>query len=189
MTRAGLPTTTARGGTSFVTTAPAPTKASSPISTPGQRIAPPPTRAPRRIVGPSISAGGSGSRVAVERGESVGCLPTTAPSSTLTPSPSTVPGYTIALGWISASATQRLGQPVERAHHAQPVARLAVVSGPVGDEIEEMLHLEAQRLVVRDLGAEDVAGARAPLAVGLGRLPRRLVVDRDLALELHVVED
>ena len=56
ITRAGLPTTTARGGTSFVTTAPAPTNASSPISTPGQRIAPPPTRAPRRIVGPFISS-------------------------------------------------------------------------------------------------------------------------------------
>ena len=51
-TRAGLPTTSARGGTSFVTTAPAPTNASSPISTAGQRTAPPPTRAPRRIVGP-----------------------------------------------------------------------------------------------------------------------------------------
>ena len=181
-----------RGGTSFVTTAPAPTNASSPISTAGQSTAPPPTRAPRRIVGPSISvvpplgaahevvvrrddagrdedvllerrvggdvgarldlviapivvsfstseprprttsspivhaladaglvaedharadrrageddrarrddvpspisAGGSGSRFAVERGESVGCFPTTAPSSTFTPSPSTVPG-------------------------------------------------------------------------------------------------
>ena len=52
-TRAGLPTTTARGGTSFVTTAPAPTNASSPISIPGHRMAPPPMRAPRRIVGPS----------------------------------------------------------------------------------------------------------------------------------------
>ena len=51
-TRAGLPTTTTRGGTSRTTTAPAPTNASSPISIPGQRIAPPPTRAPRRIVGP-----------------------------------------------------------------------------------------------------------------------------------------
>ena len=37
-TRAGDPTTITPGGTSFVTTAPAPTKASSPISTPGQRI-------------------------------------------------------------------------------------------------------------------------------------------------------
>ena len=55
-TRAGDPTTTTRGGTSFVTTAPAPTNASSPISMPGQRIAPPPIRAPRRIVGPFINA-------------------------------------------------------------------------------------------------------------------------------------
>ena len=39
-----------------VTTAPAPTNASSPISTAGHRIAPPPTRAPRRIVGPFISS-------------------------------------------------------------------------------------------------------------------------------------
>ena len=51
-TRAGLPTTTTRAGTSFVTTAPAPTNASSPISTCGHRIAPPPIRAPRLIVGP-----------------------------------------------------------------------------------------------------------------------------------------
>ena len=58
-TRAGLPTTSARGGTSFVTTAPAPTNASSPISTPGQRIAPPPIRAPRRIVGPLTSRSAS----------------------------------------------------------------------------------------------------------------------------------
>ncbi len=35
-----------------MTTAPAPMNASSPISIAGQRIAPPPTRAPRRIVGP-----------------------------------------------------------------------------------------------------------------------------------------
>ncbi len=55
-TRAGLPTTSIRAGTSFVTTAPAPTNASSPISTAGQRIAPPPTRAPRRITGPLISS-------------------------------------------------------------------------------------------------------------------------------------
>ena len=54
--RAGLPTTSVRGGTSFVTTAPAPTNASSPISTAGQSTAPAPTRAPRRIVGPSISS-------------------------------------------------------------------------------------------------------------------------------------
>ena len=50
--RAGTPTTTARGGTSRTTTAPAPTNASSPISTPGQRTAPPPIRHALRRVGP-----------------------------------------------------------------------------------------------------------------------------------------
>ena len=54
---------------------------------PAKTIAPVETIVP----GP-ISAGASGSRFAVERGESDGCLPTTASSSTLQPSPSTVPG-------------------------------------------------------------------------------------------------
>ena len=39
-----------------MTTAPAPTNASSPISTAGQRMAPPPIRALRLIVGPFISS-------------------------------------------------------------------------------------------------------------------------------------
>ena len=51
--RAGTPTTTARAGTSSVTTAPAPTNASSPTSTPGQITAPPPMRQARRSVGAS----------------------------------------------------------------------------------------------------------------------------------------
>src|SRR6185312_15907691 len=54
--RAGLPTTTIRAGTSRTTTAPAPTNASSPISTAGQRIAPPPMRAPRLITEPLSSS-------------------------------------------------------------------------------------------------------------------------------------
>jgi dTDP-4-amino-4,6-dideoxygalactose transaminase len=54
-TRAGTPTTTARGGTSAVTTAPAPTNASSPISTPGTSTAPPPTRQARRSSAPRSS--------------------------------------------------------------------------------------------------------------------------------------
>ena len=37
------------------------------------------------------------------------------------------------------------------------------------DELEEVLALELERLVVRDLRAEDVAGARLPLAVGRRR--------------------
>ena len=55
-TRAGCPTTTVRGGTSRSTIAPAPTNASSPISTPGSRIAAPPMRAPRRTIAPFISS-------------------------------------------------------------------------------------------------------------------------------------
>ncbi|HMJ03527.1 MAG TPA: methyltransferase domain-containing protein, partial [Conexibacter sp.] len=45
-TRAGCPTTTVRAGTSRSTIAPAPTNASSPISTPGSRMAAPPTPEP-----------------------------------------------------------------------------------------------------------------------------------------------
>ena len=51
MMRAGLPTTIARSGTSLVTTAPEPTKAFSPMVTPGINTLPPPTRAARRIRG------------------------------------------------------------------------------------------------------------------------------------------
>ena len=50
--RAGTPMTTLRGGTSAVTTAPAATNASSPISTPGSSTAPPPIRQARRSVAP-----------------------------------------------------------------------------------------------------------------------------------------
>ena len=56
-TLAGLPTTVAPGATSRVTTAPAPTRASSPIRTPGRMIAPPPihTLAPMLIGRPNSS--------------------------------------------------------------------------------------------------------------------------------------
>ena len=63
-----------------------------------------------------------------------------------------------------------------------PVAALA-------HEPHEVRELEPQRLVGRDLRAEDVAGARLPLAEVLRRLLGPLLVDRHLALELHVVED
>jgi hypothetical protein len=45
--RAGLPETTARRGTSCVTTDPAPTIASAPMRNPGRIDAPPPIEAPR----------------------------------------------------------------------------------------------------------------------------------------------
>src|ERR671930_368303 len=53
MIRAGLPTTTAPGGTSCVTTAPAPTSASAPTTTPGSTVAFAPSRARAPIRGPS----------------------------------------------------------------------------------------------------------------------------------------
>src|SRR6185503_14151513 len=53
--RAGTPITSARGGTSRVTTAPVATNASSPISIPGRMRTPPPMRAALRIVGPTIA--------------------------------------------------------------------------------------------------------------------------------------
>ena len=63
-----------------------PTMQLAPIVEPAKTIAPVETIVPSPIV-----AGGSGSRFAVEDEPSDGCLPTTAFSSTRTPSPSTVP--------------------------------------------------------------------------------------------------
>ena len=69
------------------THAPSPTITRSPIFDPAKTVAPVETIDPSAIL-----TGGSPSRFAVERGERTGCLPTTACSSTLTPSPSIVPG-------------------------------------------------------------------------------------------------
>ena len=90
---------------SFSTSEPRPMTTSSPTSTRSRTHdwSPRITRAPMRepanttapvetIVPSPITVGGSGSRFAVERGDSDGCFPTTACSSTFTPSPSTVPG-------------------------------------------------------------------------------------------------
>src|SRR4029078_7766360 len=114
--------------------------------------------APVKITAPSpISAAGSGSRGAVERGESTGCLPTTAYSSTFTPAPRTVPSWTIAVGWTSA--TQRIGQLLERAHDHRAVARDLPPVALARDQAEEVLALEPQGLGGLDLRDVDVAGA------------------------------
>src|SRR5581483_1063089 len=154
-----------------------------PIDEPAKTIAPVETTvfAPMRV-------GGNGSRFAVDFGPSAGCLPTTAFSRTRTPSSSTVPGCTVAVGWTSA-AIERCGQPVERAHDAGTVLRDLAAVAVAAHQPEELLALELERLVRRDLRDVDVAGARLPLSVGIGSLPRRLLVERHLALELHVVED
>ena len=69
------------------TRAPSPTITRAPSFVPAKTIAPVETIVP----GPS-SSGSRSSRFAVERAESVGCLPTTALSPILQPSPITVPG-------------------------------------------------------------------------------------------------
>src|SRR5690242_36924 len=183
---------------SFSTSEPRPITTSSPTTTRSRthdwspRMTRAPTFVPAKTIAPvetivpsPITVGSSGSRFAVERAESEGCFPTTACSSTFTPSPSTVPGWTIAVGWISA--TQALREELERAHDLEPVVHLAPVPALL-HEPDEVLALELERLVVRHLGTEDVARARPPLAVRVRRLLRRLVVDGDLAVELHVVE-
>jgi len=63
-----------------------PTMHRAPIWEPANTIAPVDTTVPS-----PITVGGNGSRFAVDLAPSEGCLPTTACSSTRTPSPSTVP--------------------------------------------------------------------------------------------------
>src|SRR5262245_25055343 len=158
------------------------TQAPSPTSTRAPSFAPAKTVAPCAITVPSpSSAGGSGSRDAVDRGDSTGCLPTIAPSCTTTPSPSSVPGAT-------SAPAKRLRQALERPHDHRAVPRDLLPVALAARAREEMLALEAQRLVGRDLRDHDVAGARLPLAVALRALPRALLVHRHLPLELHVVE-
>src|SRR5918995_532074 len=136
--------------TSSPTTTRSRTHAWSPTITRAPRVVPANTIAPVETTVPApTSAGGSGSRFAVERGESVGCFPTTAPSSTFTPSPRKVPSYTIALGWISATPRrrlERLRQAVQRADDAGPVLGDRSPVALAGDQVQECLALESQRL-------------------------------------------
>src|SRR6185295_5668055 len=77
-----------------------------------------------------------------------------------------------------------------RKHPDHPQARRAVRTRrrPGADALDEMLALDPQRLAVGDPRAVDVARAGDVLAVGVRVLVEALVVDGDLALELHVVE-
>ena len=139
-------------------------------------VVPAKTTAPVETIVPSpSSSGGSGSRFAVERGESVGCLPTTASSQHLArPRRAPCPGRrprsraTCTLGAHAGRAPSEScscsSARTTTARRARPRA-VALAA----HEAQEVLALEPQRLVVRDLRAEDVAGARLPLAVGRRR--------------------
>src|SRR6478752_1593943 len=108
------------------------------------------TIAPVEIMVPSpTTVAGNGSRFAVELAPSDGCLPTTAFSSTRTPSPSTVPGCTVAVGWTSA--IERGRQHLERTHDARTVARDLLAVSLAADELEEVRALQPERLVGGDL--------------------------------------
>src|SRR3954453_124817 len=94
MIRAGLPTTMACGGTERVTTAPAPTIAPTPISSPGRIVAFAPIEAPRRT-----SVRGYSSSQWRLRGKrslvNVGLGPMNTSSSTVTPPHSCTPDLTV----------------------------------------------------------------------------------------------
>src|SRR6476646_4537627 len=95
----------------------------------------------------------------------------------------------MAVGWISGSTDMKtLRQELERSHDLEAVAHLTPVPTLL-HEPHEVRALEPKGLGVRELGAERVSGSGPPLAVRLGGLLGRLVVDRHLVLELHVVED
>src|SRR6185436_18730732 len=76
----------------------------------------------------------------------------------------------------------------EDAHDTQPAGAVGERLPPLADALDEVLALDPQRLAVGDLRAPDVPRPRDVLAVGAGVLVEALVVDRDLALDVHVVE-
>src|SRR5438445_4849455 len=84
---------------------------------------------------------------------------------------------------------QRNLQLLERADDDEPVPRGPLRIALAAHEGEKVLALQPEGLRVRDLRAVDVAGACPPLPIRRRRLLRRLVIDGDLSLELHVVED
>src|SRR5918994_1864699 len=123
---------------SFSTSEPRPTTTSSPIVTRSrmQAWSPTITRAPIRVPAKTIapvltivpgpsSAGGSSSRFAVERGDSVGCLPTISPSG--------------------GNGCKRVLELLERPHHGEPIQRDAPRIAAARDEIQEGLALQPQR--------------------------------------------
>src|SRR3954453_22997686 len=185
-----------------------PTITSSPSSAPANTIAEQHTTAPR----PSTSGAGA-SRGALEWRASLGGLPSTAwswitqPSLTIvpgwittcapicTPSPSRTPSPRSRPGGRSEGCTLRpsgrgeaLLQALEHAHDAQPALAVGERGAAFAHALDEVLALDPQRLAVRDPRAPHVARAGDVLAVGRGVLVEPLVVDGDLALEVHVVE-
>src|SRR5918999_1545388 len=165
---------------------------------------------PTFTASPSTAGGGS-SRDEVERAPSDGGLPITQPSPSRAPGPIAVPACTTTLPPTSASpgsstpspsnrpgarsdgcSTRALLQrPLERLEHphdAEPRLAARARLAAVLDSLHEVPALDGERLLVRHTRRGDVPGAGDVLAVGREALVEALVVDGELALELHVVE-
>src|SRR6266508_3316692 len=106
-------------------------------------------------------------------------------SPTITRAPIFVPAKTIAPVDTMVPGPSSSGASASRCAIARGLDAVALAA----HEREEVLALELERLVVRDVRNVDRPRARHPLAVVRRRLPRPLLVHRHLALQLHVVED
>src|SRR4051794_4338400 len=111
------------------------------------------------------------------------------PSPSRTPSPSSRPGARSEGCTLRPSRrVEALLQPLQHPHHAQAALAVGQRRAALAHALDEVLAFDPQRLAVRDPGAPDVPGAGDVLAVGARALVEALVVDSDLALEVHVVE-
>src|SRR3954454_5484184 len=117
------------------------------------------------------------------------CAPMRTASPSWTPSPRTRPGArSDGRILLSARLVERGLQAFQNADHPQTRPAVRARRATVAHAAHEVLALQAQRLAVADRRAPDVAGAGDVLAVGARALVEALVVDGDLALDVHVVE-
>src|SRR5919201_6511838 len=105
----------------------------------------------------------------------------------LTPSPRSRPGARSDCRSTRAPR-KRLLERLEHPHHAQAALTARAWLAAVGDALEEVATFNSQRLLVGYVRRPDVAGAHHVLTVRLELLVEALVVDGDLALDLHVVK-
>src|SRR5918992_3946640 len=113
--------------------------------------------------------------------------PISIPSGSLTSSPTSRPGAR-SDGRSTRALRQRPLESLQHPDHAQSRLCPGARPSPVADAVEEVAALDPQRLFVRHGRREYGARAREVLAVRGVVLVEALVVDGELALELHVVE-
>src|SRR5215210_6777379 len=181
-------------------------------------VAPATTTAPAPTVVPAPSTAGPGASppAALERAPSATGLPTTHPSCSRAPEPirvpacrTTFPPMSTSSGSSTPSPTRRPGprsderssalcdmrglhevalEPLEHPYDAQRGLAAGARLRAVPDALEEVPALDPQGLLVRYARRVGVPRARDVLAVRRVVLVEPLVVDGQLALELHVVE-